>query len=491
MDRFSVNGSGKKLIYQEALEFIGEARAGISWERFSMQAVRYSEALIDMLSGAAEAENFLSLKGISREYVNTNIRGILSRLHFNRENDHYLTLSLSRDASDAQINKRWKDLMLIYHPDRSSDEDAAECAKRINEAYNVLKYPDKKREYDMKMMTHGEAYSGTSRRRKVHAERSHRYLFISPQMRRLIPKLIIPCCIVISSVMLLIIFLNNRQEPPFPQASAPLEKKKFFDGKTHMPTIPKDEDSQGIQETISFDDVRKFYREETEPQSSDDNVPKKQSAVYKSLKGTGVPAPQRAVEDGPKMDLLTSAPKRDALQRMSFVSAGDAKPLEPVAKNSERQAEDGGTQRSYPPARDNGASGQAPKSAADNPLPNERHDDSDTEVFFFLVQYINAYEQGDISKFMTFFSRSATESNMRYDDVRAAYSKHFENSKYSFVLKNVSIQRKDNAIVVTGDYSIKRLTGRERGPAINGKARWILNREDGSLKITKVDYDRS
>lgn len=62
--------------------------------------------------------------------------------------DYYTTLGISSDASAAEIKKRYRDLMVKYHPDRNHSLDAEEKAKRINEAYSVLSDPMKRAEYD-------------------------------------------------------------------------------------------------------------------------------------------------------------------------------------------------------------------------------------------------------------------------------------------------------------------------------------------------------
>src|SRR5512143_4124774 len=110
MDRFTIDDPDKKqIIFKNALEFIGAVRAGISWERFCVYAVQFSDVFISMLNSSEEALSFLSLRDISTEYVQENVRAILKRLHLNGNNDHYLTLALPRSASDAQIHKRWKE----------------------------------------------------------------------------------------------------------------------------------------------------------------------------------------------------------------------------------------------------------------------------------------------------------------------------------------------------------------------------------------------
>jgi len=60
--------------------------------------------------------------------------------------DHYKTLGVSRDASKAEIKKAWRAKVKELHPD--INPDAEEEMKQVNLAYDVLKDPQKKQEFD-------------------------------------------------------------------------------------------------------------------------------------------------------------------------------------------------------------------------------------------------------------------------------------------------------------------------------------------------------
>ncbi len=65
--------------------------------------------------------------------------------------DYYEILGVSRDASQEEIKRRFRELALKYHPDRNPDRRkwAEEKFKEISEAYEVLSDPEKRRLYDM------------------------------------------------------------------------------------------------------------------------------------------------------------------------------------------------------------------------------------------------------------------------------------------------------------------------------------------------------
>ncbi len=63
--------------------------------------------------------------------------------------DYYATLGVTREASEKDIKQAYRKLARKYHPDVNPGDKAAESRfKAINEAYEVLGDPDKRRKYD-------------------------------------------------------------------------------------------------------------------------------------------------------------------------------------------------------------------------------------------------------------------------------------------------------------------------------------------------------
>jgi curved DNA-binding protein len=63
--------------------------------------------------------------------------------------DYYATLGVPRTASDQDIKKSFRKLAREFHPDVAKDKKTAEEKfKEINEAYEVLSDPDKRKKYD-------------------------------------------------------------------------------------------------------------------------------------------------------------------------------------------------------------------------------------------------------------------------------------------------------------------------------------------------------
>lgn len=69
--------------------------------------------------------------------------------------DYYSVLRVPPRASEMEIKKSYRKLVLVYHPDRNAQgEQFTSYFLELQEAYEVLSDPDKRRAYDEKFIFH-------------------------------------------------------------------------------------------------------------------------------------------------------------------------------------------------------------------------------------------------------------------------------------------------------------------------------------------------
>lgn len=66
-------------------------------------------------------------------------------------NDYYQILGIPRDSSNEQIRRAYRIRAKLLHPDINKKENAKQLFQLLNEAYQVLVNPEKRRWYDFKL----------------------------------------------------------------------------------------------------------------------------------------------------------------------------------------------------------------------------------------------------------------------------------------------------------------------------------------------------
>lgn len=87
--------------------------------------------------------------------------------------DYYQVLGVPRDADQTAIKAAYRKLARTLHPDVNKDPDSHERFKRVNEAYEVLKNPEKRAKYDRlganwEQLEQQEAFTRQFRQQRAH-----------------------------------------------------------------------------------------------------------------------------------------------------------------------------------------------------------------------------------------------------------------------------------------------------------------------------------
>ncbi|MET3530788.1 molecular chaperone DnaJ [Chryseobacterium flavum] len=73
--------------------------------------------------------------------------------------DYYYFLGISQDASEEDVKKAYRKLSLKYHPDKNDNDDFfADRFREIQEAYETLSDPVRRRTYDQNLESHQRSF---------------------------------------------------------------------------------------------------------------------------------------------------------------------------------------------------------------------------------------------------------------------------------------------------------------------------------------------
>lgn len=94
------------------------------------------DLLIDMIEDPGVAGELSTFVHMPSNEIQASAEGIIDRLLFNPKNDPYIALGLQGHVSAEEATRRWKRLIILYHPDRYPNQKKyEERAKKINQAH--------------------------------------------------------------------------------------------------------------------------------------------------------------------------------------------------------------------------------------------------------------------------------------------------------------------------------------------------------------------
>jgi DNA repair exonuclease SbcCD ATPase subunit len=126
-------------------DYINNADKNIkSWE--------FSESYRNIIFGLSTCKNYELLLTILNEWAGREANTEEENIQEEEFIDWYEILEINPDASQDEIKKQYRKMMKKYHPDKNSDK-TEECGQKsalINEANDILKDENKRKEFDEK-----------------------------------------------------------------------------------------------------------------------------------------------------------------------------------------------------------------------------------------------------------------------------------------------------------------------------------------------------
>lgn len=455
-------------------------------------------------------------------------------MHFNSESNYYITMGLSQNVSSEEIRERWKKLMLLYHPDRQEGDESwvSERAKKVNEAYSILKDNEKRQAFDRKLreqaITRKPVPRSGTMKRASHSRSSSRTISQNPEWDRKkknIPKILVGAYIIAALIFLGYIYLQNntehlesalfRKDEPIAQphllAGAAAEKGNSDSIRPAEPPQPhKDMDTDSA-------------KQQPFPVVSQGPEGKKAEArtIISTASSAQKPAHVRipAAHDTPVKGNESSARQQNGteaqLASLKVIASGDSAPKNtvpllppPVANtvlNPYARTQEPAPKLSDPLIRDIPAANystrtpEPPRPAIQEatvsaqPVQTQKAPEiTREEVEDFMKLYSSAYSRGDLKTFMSLFSRSVVENNrLHYNEVQEAYRQTFSEKINFYRLNNMTIMLSGQSANVSGSYDLNRyLSAEDRWIRYSGRIQWKIAKENNELKIISMNYDK-
>jgi curved DNA-binding protein CbpA len=503
---------------RKTLDVIGLSYKGAAPETLYALATRCFEGLMEISLNTDAVRNFAKRNELDIKYLVDGANFVISKMHFNPEENFYITLGLPRNASPEEIRQRWKNLMLLYHPDKQEGDEewVSERAKKVNEAYSTLKDETRRSEYDRKLVESrlNSAFPSPAQRQAADSRHarpsrefsrrtssSYRDSSAWESFRKYLPKVMIGIYALAAGLFLMYIYEQNR--------SASLETELLVHA--HLPERPAMKE-QAPAEPAAGQQPEKQMDQQAEtpaPQAEKTIVPaekpaegnppvaaqektraEKTSAVVKETKkpapAAAAPAPQAGKKGGIFSSFFRTPESRHMQeQRQEQKPVLDQKPEQkPVEQKIMEPQRPVVRQEPAPPIQK--------EVKAEPPQPPKDETVSKEEVDEFMKRYIRAYTQNDLEGFMALFSRSAVEnSTMSYQDIRNAYRETFREKINNYRIQNMEIRTEGQKATVSGIYMVNRyLSIEDRWVKFTGKITWRLQRENSQLKIVSTNYDK-
>lgn len=387
--------------------------------------------------------------------------------------DYYKILGVKESASEEEIRTRWIELTKHCHPDRVKGGVSDERIRQVNEAYQVLKHSSTRVEYDLKR-TYG--YEKREQRRRFYLK-----------------TLGLLTSVFILVVMGVIYFGNHRTSsdstPPILNTVAPRGLSR------EMPTLFSKNQGNPTQATIQ---TNKTIQANRTPQTNSahpkqPSTPKATALSSASFQADVAIQTDETVSFSP----LNSIAQAAEVQNLMFPvapetmtkTAGLVQPPSTLPKTSEPKAQllkdPIDPINTITPINPGDQIMELAQFRPPSLLATEE------EVNKFFETYIERYQRTDIEAFLSLFSSKAIQNQKDgVEAIRKIYTDFFNQGKeVRYRMQDMKIEIYQNAVEVRAHYEIEQILKKGDVKKVwRGQVRWVLGKEDGSLKIISLDY---
>ncbi|MGB9714869.1 MAG: J domain-containing protein [Thermodesulfovibrionales bacterium] len=146
--KISKDNDRKKEVFSTA-SLIIRFNEGCHLDEIYKRSIDCYETLLDLIEKPEVGKEVSRLIKQPKEKIETIAKRIIHILLFNKKNNLFLSFGLTEDATPEEIRRRWKRLLMIYHPDRVFNQKGyEEIAKKINQVYREIGENKNKISYD-------------------------------------------------------------------------------------------------------------------------------------------------------------------------------------------------------------------------------------------------------------------------------------------------------------------------------------------------------
>lgn len=117
---------------------------------------------------------------------------------------------------------------------------------------------------------------------------------------------------------------------------------------------------------------------------------------------------------------------------------------------------------------------------------------TEEEVRAFFASYVDDYNQKNADGFLSKFSSKAVQNGTdRIGDIREMYTRLFDQSReLQYHLEDMRVEIYQNAVKAGAHFTVDQIPEKSgRKKTWGGNVHWILVRENGALRVLRLDYE--